>query len=813
MADYSALYEQAGKQFNVDPQLIAAVVQNESSGNPNAVSPQGAEGLGQLMPATAKSVGVTNPKDPKQNIFGTAQVLAQNLDHYGNVDDAIRAYHGGWDQKNWGPKTESYHAKVTSTYGSTNPVSDSGQDVYAMWGIAPSGKGDGSVPAHEQDPYAFWGAESAASPKISSEQPSPQAESDTRPSSILDDPEYGPIAKGLINAGHGVVQGIRDIPASLDPVAQYLDKHVGSFTAGGLLPTAEQAHASNVSARNAFEKKYGKSVAAAAGRIGGNILTTAPVMGLAGKGVNALAQGAKAIVPAVAPLADFVAGAPQAGMLARYAQGGLQGAAQGGLGAALLSSQSNAPVGQQIQQGAEFGGLLGAAAPAVYDAGRFAGNGIRHFVAPYTEAGRNQLAEHVITDFAGGNPALGNANEIVPGSIPTMAEATGNPGIATLQRTIRDIEPGQFTTRAQRNSAARNALLGDAAGTSQDIESAISARDQQARQQLNSLFANTGQTNAQPIVDTIDNILQGPSGKRPAVHQAMSDVRNMLVDKNGNAVSDPQTLYDSVRKGIGDLLDKKDLSKAYGKQAASQLLQVQDALDDTIESAAPGFKNYLSDYAKASQPINSMEYLQGLNLTDQNGNITLSKVQNAIRDLGKKQAASGISKAKAVGDVQLDALKSIRDDLLRAQYVNAGKSLGSNTAQNLAAQASLNRLLPGKTGAFVEGAKSVIPTGLGVTLGGAAGTAIGGPVGGIAGAGVGAGLGNVYRHAQQANNAAILSKIENMLLNPQLYTGATPPPLAIERAANSPAARAVIPLAIPAALSANRLFGNTVSAQ
>lgn len=805
MADYSALFEQAGKQFNVDPKLIAAVVQNESSGNPNAMSPQGAEGLGQLMPATAKSVGVTNPKDPKQNIFGTAQVLAQNLDHYGNVDDAIRAYHGGWDQKNWGPKTEAYHAKVTSTYGSTKPVSDAGQDVYAMWGVSPASKDNGMAPAHDQDPYVFWGANT-----------SPVSVPPSKQTSLLPetlDQKGKEVLAGRDPVGHGIVQGVQDVISSLDPAAQWLQNHLGTITLGGLLPTAEQAHTNSVAAKNAFEKQYGKSLPATAGRIGGNILATAPIMGLAGKGVNALAEGAKAIAPAVAPLADFVAGAPQAGWLARYAQGGLQGAAQGGLGAALLSSQSNAPIGQQIQQGAEFGGLLGAAAPAVYDVGRFAGNTIRHFVAPYTEAGRNQLAEHVISDFAGGSPSLSNGSELVSGSTPTMAEATRNPGIANLQRTVRDIDPGQFVEREQQNSSARNALLGDVAGSPQDIENAIAVRDKTAKQQLNKLFANTGQTNAQPVVDTIDNILQGPSGKRPAVQQAMADVRNMLIDKDGKSVSDPQTLYDSVRKGIGDLLDKKDLSKSYGKQAASQLLQVQDALDDTIEQAAPGFKNYLADYAKASQPINSMEYLQGLNLTDQNGNITLSKVQNAIRDLSKKQSVSGMNKAKSVANVQLDGLKAIRDDLLRAQYVNSGKSLGSNSAQNFAAQASLNRLLPGKTGAFVEGAKSVLPTGIGATIGATAGNALGGPVGGLVGAGVGAGLGNVYRHAQEANNAAILSKIQNMLLNSQLYTGAQPPPLAIERAVNSPAARAAIPLAIPAALSANRLFGNTVAAQ
>lgn len=79
----------------VDARLAAAVIQQESGGNKNAVSPAGAVGLGQLMPETAAGLGV-NPYDWQQNIEGTVMYLAQMLDKFGgDIDKAIAAYNAG----------------------------------------------------------------------------------------------------------------------------------------------------------------------------------------------------------------------------------------------------------------------------------------------------------------------------------------------------------------------------------------------------------------------------------------------------------------------------------------------------------------------------------------------------------------------------------------------------------------------------------------------------------------------------------------------------------------------------------------------
>lgn len=93
--NYQAKVAELAARFDLSPSLIEAMVWQESRWNANAVSPVGARGLAQLMPGTARELGV-NPGDPFANLEGGARYLRQQLDRFdGNVEKALAAYNAG----------------------------------------------------------------------------------------------------------------------------------------------------------------------------------------------------------------------------------------------------------------------------------------------------------------------------------------------------------------------------------------------------------------------------------------------------------------------------------------------------------------------------------------------------------------------------------------------------------------------------------------------------------------------------------------------------------------------------------------------
>ncbi len=95
-ADIPTLTARAGMRHNLDVDLLASVIRAESGGNPHAVSHAGAEGLMQLMPATAQQLGVEDRFHPEQNINGGTAYLDSLLTRYHeNLELALAAYNAG----------------------------------------------------------------------------------------------------------------------------------------------------------------------------------------------------------------------------------------------------------------------------------------------------------------------------------------------------------------------------------------------------------------------------------------------------------------------------------------------------------------------------------------------------------------------------------------------------------------------------------------------------------------------------------------------------------------------------------------------
>jgi soluble lytic murein transglycosylase-like protein len=134
-ADVHEMAAQAAKNYDVNPLLVDSVIQVESNYNPFAVSPKGAEGLMQLMPATAQRFGVTNSFDPRQNIEAGVRYLKFLQDTFQDDRLAIAAYNAGekavakYKDVPPYPETVSYLAKVGKKYGQAERAAQAKQDA------------------------------------------------------------------------------------------------------------------------------------------------------------------------------------------------------------------------------------------------------------------------------------------------------------------------------------------------------------------------------------------------------------------------------------------------------------------------------------------------------------------------------------------------------------------------------------------------------------------------------------------------------------------------------------------------------------
>lgn len=441
-----------------------------------------------------------------------------------------------------------------------------------------------------------------------------------------------------------------------------------------------------------YGAKYGGDLASGTGRFLGQMGVSAPLLG-AGEALAAPVLGAAgapgAFLTGKGSL-DAVPGVLR--LLGRGSSLATHAAIQGAGAAGLTSSANEGSLPVQMGEGALGGAVLGPMAPVARGLGRWAGGTVRSLAEPLTGGGQEKIVNRLIGNVATGDVAP-DFSEIVPGSRPTLAEASGDAGLATLQRNVQTHPKlaAAFQARADQNSTARGELFDKLKGDEQTVQDLKDARDTATAGVREAAFKGAKPADPSQIIATIDEILKGPSGQRDVVTKALGNIRSKLVTEQGPQ-TDVEQLY-GIRKAIGDMLSPMAPSDQKGSQlATAELMKVKGEIDKAIETAAPGFKGYLKTFADLSKPVDEQEFLQSLRLTDKNQNLTLARVQNGLDRIDAMRRKSGANPAKSISDDTLTQLRSVRDDLKRAGNIDLGKARGSDTVQNLATHELSNKL-------------------------------------------------------------------------------------------------------------------------
>lgn len=337
-------------------------------------------------------------------------------------------------------------------------------------------------------------------------------------------------------------------------------------------------------------------------------------------------------------------------------------------------------------------GMVGAMAPGAKPLGQAGVRGAKEAVRPFTEAGREVIVGNVLRGLAREpEAAMKAAGDFTPaiggGYTPTTAQATRDIGLIAAETPIRGMDTFKFAEQTSQANKARMNILDRMAKDKDALTSAIAKRDSVTAPMREAAFEKS---TVSPDVfqsaitlnvgGTIDNIMQSPVGARGSVAKTMDWAKNQL-----SRAKTPQELYE-VRKDLRDaaqgLLDKEGSAYSLAK---GQLEQVIRSVDDVIDSAAPGYRDYLKKYAQASKGIESMEAAQAfrskvLTTTPDPMNvgdfmISQPAFTRAIR--GLEQDPQGLSKT------QIAVLKKVGEDLDSGVLNRAGKVPGSDTFKNL----------------------------------------------------------------------------------------------------------------------------------
>lgn len=539
----------------------------------------------------------------------------------------------------------------------------------------------------------------------------------------------------------------------------------------GLLPdnpvsrAVSQTAVQDNQALNDWETAYQKSVPngpwASTGAVAGEVapfFISGPAQAL--KGLGNLAEAGLAKLTA-----NKLAG--------KVASGAAQGAAIGAVQPVDTSTSLSDLVGggapasywdqklHQVEGGAAFGGAVPIASTGVGAAWNRAKAAALPVVNPSKYAGQ-QLGVQLGADAPTVANDLANAPQYVPGSVPTAAQAGANPRLVQIEKALANQDANfkaALAARENANNAARLQVVGDVAQTPAALQAAIDSRNAATGTMRSRVVDNGNPVPVDGIQAQLASLQGGALGVRPTIGGAAGSMRtavddftnvvppNTLTNTPGSATA-PPAMLDALRQNANDYLSKYAPNGVVGTQEQAAMMPVKSAIIDAIDAAnprqapggggwgqgleqagptAPGYRDYLAEFAKRSVPINTMELGQQLQAKLQAG--SLNSAGDASATLPGYRSA--LAQALRNSDYAIDpkaqaALEGVQSDLQRATISNSIKSGGSDTAYNAGAGKEFLRALGAADGsnvpAAVAGAGTLAATG---STAAAAGAAVG----------------------------------------------------------------------------------------
>lgn len=372
------------------------------------------------------------------------------------------------------------------------------------------------------------------------------------------------------------------------------------------------------------------------------------------------------------------------------------GAVAGTTAASLGREEGASPLAQM-----GLGLMVGSIAPSTMSAatGRTVEAGKR-IVQPFTEAGREKITGEVLRNLAR-NPdeaaiAAQQYQPQIPGYQPTTAQATRDVGLISAETPIRALDTtGRFAQQAAEANRARMEILNRLAKDNDALLAAIAKRNEVTSPMREAAFAksNVDPATFRSAVDlvvgnTAKQILASPVGKRTTVEVVIKDALKDV--KRANSARDLYEIRKDLRakaEGLIDSSDRKGPNQSAYKAAAPQLNEIIRAVDNIIESTAPGYGDYLRTYRQASVGIERLQGAQDVRnrvlstIPDpvNVGEFLISQPNFArtIRSIKNDKDFKGLSKS------QVNTLEKIAKDLDEGVLPRAAKVPGSDTFKNM----------------------------------------------------------------------------------------------------------------------------------